>query len=200
MTNGAGWTDAELVTLRKVFGTTHRKAQLVAHFPGRTWAGIVQMGRSLGLRRREYWTRAEEVLLVEIYERKSKTEIMASLPKRNWPAIQRKASELKVKKDLRKTHSKFAIVAELRRIRRRRGIQADSLASLFGAYGSGLTNWESGKRTPTLQTLIAWAGALNLDIVLQPKGIVTNTARPLVDRPAEARLMARDAQRLRRAA
>jgi DNA-binding transcriptional regulator YiaG len=194
------WTDDEVAKLHRVFGTTRRKVELEAHFPGRTWAGVVQKGRSLGLRRREYWTVPEEMLLIQIYEHTPKAEIMARLPRRQWTAIERKASELKVKRDLRKKHTKHAIVAELRRIRRQRGIQSDSLAAKFGSYGSAMANWESGRRTPTLQTLLAWAAALNLEIVLQTKGIVANTATALVQRPGESHLMARDAQRMRRAA
>ncbi len=200
MSKSRAWTEAEISKLHAVFGTTRRKRDLEAHFPGRTWADVVQKGRSLGLRRREYWTRAEETLLCQIYERSPKSEILAQLPRRQWTAIERKASELKVKRDLRKTHTKIAIVAELRRVRRQRGIQSDELAAKFGAYGSGLNNWESGRRTPQLKTVLAWAAALNLELVLQPKGIAAFTARPLVDRPIEARLMARDALRVRRAA
>jgi DNA-binding transcriptional regulator YiaG len=191
------WTDAEVEKLLAVLPTAKRKSDLTAHFPGRTWSAIVQKSRTLGLRRREWWTRAEEALLIEIYERETRYDIMRALPRREWPAIQRKASELCIKRDQRKTRTAFALVAELRRIRRQPNIHSDALGLSFNTYGSSVSAWESGKRTPTLPVLLRWAEALNMEIVLQPKGLRANTAKALIDRPVEGRLMARNANRMR---
>lgn len=189
------WTPEEISRLREVFGKTVGKKALVDLFPGRTWAGIVQKGRLLGLRRREYWTRDEEALLIQLYVRAPKEEILAKLPRRRWLSIERKASELRVKRDRLETYSKFAIVQELRRVRRQRDLTADGLAQKFHSYGSALNSWESGRRTPTLGVLLRWAEALNLELSLQPKGYLANTAKSIVNDPVKNRLMGRDGRR-----
>lgn len=189
------WTDEEIARLREVFGKTKGKKALAALFPARTWAGVVQKGRLLGLRRKEYWTREEEALLIQLYSRTPKAEILARLPRRRWQSIERKASELRVKRDRLESYSSFALVKELRRVRRQRDLTADGLAQKFHSYGSALNNWESGRRTPTLPVLLRWAEALNLELVLQPKGHLANTAKPLIDDPVKSRLMGRDGRR-----
>jgi transcriptional regulator with XRE-family HTH domain len=193
--NANGWTEQEVARLREVFGKTTGKKALADLFPGRTWAGVVQKGRSLGLRRKEYWTREEEALVIQLYARAPKEEILARLPRRRWLSIERKASELRVKRDRLESYSKFTIVQELRRVRRQRDLTADGLAQKFHSYGSALNNWESGRRTPTLPVLLRWAEALNLELVLQSKGYLANTAKPIVDDPLKNRLMARDGRR-----
>jgi transcriptional regulator with XRE-family HTH domain len=62
------------------------------------------------------------------------------------------------------------IIKALREIRVERGQSLQKLATEMGMESpSGICNWESGKRSPTLPLLAHWADTLGYELTLRPK-------------------------------
>jgi transcriptional regulator with XRE-family HTH domain len=61
------------------------------------------------------------------------------------------------------------LIAQIREARRRRGWSQQDLAARSGVGQSALSLLETGRREPLIHTLDALAGALGLDVVLQPR-------------------------------
>ncbi|MDE2439204.1 MAG: hypothetical protein KGN01_07495 [Patescibacteria group bacterium] len=93
-----------------------QQAQLLKLLPNRNWIGITQRATSLGLRRNRnedgryvfnkseymtkqgqpvrYWTREEEEILAQNYDKKTNSELRELIPRHNLTSMQYKASQL----------------------------------------------------------------------------------------------------------
>lgn len=194
--NGQVWGAEELLRLREMWPKGRaRKAQIEALFPGRTWSGVTQRARIEGLRKSGYarWTSSEDAILLRIYSHATERELQEQIPRHSMASIQKRANDLGIKRDKAARQSEFAILRELRRIRRSRGLRVDTLAQRFAAYGSTLSAWETGGKVPNLRGFLAWVAALELEIVFQRKGLVAKQATSLIETPGAHRLMARTA-------
>jgi transcriptional regulator with XRE-family HTH domain len=62
------------------------------------------------------------------------------------------------------------LVKQLRKIRRDKEVSQDTLSAIMGkANGGYVSQWEKGRRNPTLATLHTWADALGYRLKLEPK-------------------------------
>jgi transcriptional regulator with XRE-family HTH domain len=62
------------------------------------------------------------------------------------------------------------IAKQLRKIRREKELSQESLSAIMGLSDGGyVSQWELGRRNPTLSTLHNWADALGYRLTLEPK-------------------------------
>lgn len=61
------------------------------------------------------------------------------------------------------------IVKQLRKIRRDKELDQQEVAAIAGLYQNHISQLETGRRVPTLQTLNLWANALGYELTLRPK-------------------------------
>jgi transcriptional regulator with XRE-family HTH domain len=194
--SGDAWTQEEMARLQDVWPRGRcRKAALEAQFPGRTWSGIVQKARLLGLKKPGYarWSRRDDDTLMRLYLKASQAQIEAELPSHSWHSIAKRAFEMGLKRDRAKRTASLDILRELRRIRRSRNLPVDRVGARCNVYGSTISAWETGLKVPNLRGFVEWVAALDLEIVLQRKGLAAVQAAPLVETPGVHRLMSRRA-------
>lgn len=61
------------------------------------------------------------------------------------------------------------IVKQLRKIRRDKELDQQEVAAIAGLYQNHISQLETGRKSPTLQTLNLWANALGYELTLRPK-------------------------------
>ena len=61
------------------------------------------------------------------------------------------------------------IITELYEARQRLSLTQMSLATIIGTTATSLCQWETGTHVPSYLNLIAWANALNYDLILKDR-------------------------------
>lgn len=195
--NGVPWSPEDTARLRELYPVSG-SAVLSATFPQRTLSSIRQHARKIGLKRngRAPWTAGERITLIGMYEEASRVELEAALPNHNYYAICHMASELGVRKFRQdaKRLPRNPVIRQLFRERIRRGLIRRTLAAKMKTHDSMLLKWELEKSDPRLSRIVAWAAALDMNIVLEPKQGIRQQATPMaIAYPTKERLMARSA-------
>jgi transcriptional regulator with XRE-family HTH domain len=193
---GMYWTESELAVLRRLYPTSKR-AVVMAALPGRSVSSMLNQARAMKLEKagRGRWTIAKDNQLAAIFERAPWPRLVEVFAPHTRGAIEKRATSLGLIRDKATGASPFAVVRELRRIRRARKIEIDKLAQSFGLYGSMLSRWETTPHGPHLKGFLAWVDALGLEIALQRKGLASRQAMPVADLSAKERMMSRNGQR-----
>lgn len=127
-----------------------------------------------------WWTEAELAFLRELYPLGSREEIHKALPLRHWTAIERKASEIGLKRhpNLRRRalpKEVHQIVGRLRELRIEKKLPVTAIAEKTGFCRQRITAMELGHCQPSLRDAYKWAAALGYSIILMP---MTQTAPP----------------------
>ena len=96
------WTPEEDALIKAEYPRSS-KAELLSKLPGRAWCSINQRAFKLdvsrGKGREGGWTEEEDNLLRKMYSVKSRQDILAALPSRDWPNIIARARKFDLQRD-----------------------------------------------------------------------------------------------------
>lgn len=171
--HGFVWSEDE----DRLLASLYRRARwsaLLARFPGRTQGGIQQHAAKLGIdrhaNRKPAWTGAEEKTLCRLFERATWDEVCQALPRHSRSAIRNRATGLRLRRPARtKLQSRYALIRELRRIRRDGRQTMGDLAARIGVHKSRVQFWELGVSVPRLPMLFDWIEALGCKLKLESR-------------------------------
>lgn len=92
-TKHAAWTRAEEALLRRVYPKARRSADVLAHFPTRSWHSVHCHAKAIGLRFGRLWSPEEDAALKEMWPETGRRTILAKID-RSWVAVVHRANEL----------------------------------------------------------------------------------------------------------
>lgn len=94
------WTKEDDKVIRHIYPTGSQREVLARLNLCRTWDCVRQRASRLGVSRRNAWTNAEDVKLVEYYPMHDKGLLLRKLPGRNWAAVRARAFRLGVSRSV----------------------------------------------------------------------------------------------------
>lgn len=168
------WSQPQVQTLLRAMYETATSAELLAAFPGSTFAGIRRAGSRAGLTRPSMnsrkWTVDETRLLRKLYGTAPKPQILAAFPRLKWGTLIKRAGLLGLKRSKsvtpqgRLTNSPMILALRNRRIAL--GLRLGDVAHAAGYARSTIGSAENGRTVPPWPVLEAWATALGMTLGL----------------------------------
>lgn len=121
------------------------------------------------------------------------SELLAALPRRNIQTIQRKASDLGIKRQTSGTRTNKRLVhhliRQLRAKRENRKMSRATVGKRAGYHENQILGWELGKTNPDLRFFCEWAQALGFELILRPT-MTRDATADIIPWPDRKRLMA----------
>jgi hypothetical protein len=168
----ARWSDKEERRLRALYPSGSWQ-DLRAALPHRSKQAIEQHASKIGIERaggKPAWTGAEIKTLRRLFEVATWAELCRALPRHTGSGIRGKGFILRLRRPPRtKLQSRYALIRELRALRRERRLTGLQLAEIIGCHKSRVQFWELGVSVPRFPMLIDWVEALGYDLVLRPR-------------------------------
>lgn len=169
-TKCAWWSAREESRLRALY-PRGSWADLRAALPHRSKRAIEQHANKLDIARcngsKPAWTGAEIKLVTRLYDTATWDELAKAIPRHTVRAIRLKGIQLRLRRPPRtKLQSRYALIRQLRSIRRERRMTCAQLAELIGCCKSRIQFWELGVSVPRLPMLLDWIEALGLKLEL----------------------------------
>ena len=169
--NAAKWAAKEDHRLRVLYPAGSWD-DLRAALPHRSQRAMEQRAARLGIERqanrKPAWTGAEEKRLRDMFGVATWPEIAEALPRHSISAAKNKANQLRLRRPPRtKLQSRYALLRELRAIRREQRMSMGDLAETIGVPKTSVQRWELGLNVPRLPMLLDWAQALGMRVVME---------------------------------
>lgn len=121
------------------------------------------------------WSKTELRKLRELWPTKDKDAILRALPRRKWPNIVKRASEIGIHRPRIITNKKHRhvdpIFIELRALRQAQRLTREELAEIIGVHRQMVSHYELGTTLPRWANFRAWIEALGYDIKLTPRNV-----------------------------
>lgn len=123
---------------------------------------------------RATWSRDEIATLVRLWPVADPAALCAAIPRRKYENMQKKASELGLRRRMpgARKNKRFVhpIFVQLRAAREAKGLTRPQLAERLGYHFHQIHCWEMGKTQPSLRNVDEWATALGFSLMLSASG------------------------------